>query len=210
MMRASRIDRTKSAHEILYGPYDWNRYPFAPLGCKVVIYEDGDMRGSWASRGVDGWCLGPSQDHYRCDIYYVPETRGYRVSGSTELFPQHRQLPDMTPHQHFRALTDELSADADRACTTPRGRRALHFLQDRITALLQPLPTAKEQRVSDELVREEQQRVINDSPILQRVIDDSTILTMPRITNAPGIMESRNPTAKLALKDTPRLHRRVT
>ena len=80
----------------------------------------------------------------------------------------------MTPHQHFRALTDELSADADRASTTPRGRRALHFLQDRIAALLQPLPTAEEQRVSDELVREEQQRVIDNAPIL----------TVPRITNA--------------------------
>ncbi len=33
MMRASRIDPTKSAHEILYGAYDWNRYPLAPLGC---------------------------------------------------------------------------------------------------------------------------------------------------------------------------------
>ena len=200
MMRASCIDPTKSAHEILYGPYDWNRYPLAPLGCKAMVYEDGDTRGSWASRGVDGWYLGPSLDHYRCDIYYIPETRGYRVSGSTELFPQHCQLPDMTPHQHFRALTDELSSDADRACTTTRGRRALQFLQDRITVLLQPLPTPDQQRVSDELVREAQQRVIDDSPIL----------TVPRITDAPGIMESRNPTAKRALRDTPRLHRRVT
>ena len=200
MTRASCIDPSKSAHEVLHGPYNWNRYPLAPLGCKAVVYEDGDTRGSWASRGVDGWYLGPSQDHYRCDIYYIPETRGYRVSGSTELFPQHCQLPDMTPHQHFRALTDELSADADRASTTPRGRRALKFLKDRIDILLQPLPTAEEQRVSDKAVRTEQQKVIDNSPIL----------TVPRLTNAPGIMESRNPTTKRALKDTPRLHRRVT
>jgi hypothetical protein len=73
----------------------------------------------------------------------------------------------------------------DRASTTPRGRRALKFLQDRITLLLQPLPTPKEQRVSDEMVREAQQRVIDDSPIF----------SVPRITDAPGIMESRNPTA---------------
>ena len=47
MMRASRIDPTKSAHEVLYGAYDWNRYPLAPLGCRAVVYEDGDTRGSW-------------------------------------------------------------------------------------------------------------------------------------------------------------------
>jgi hypothetical protein len=144
MMRVSRIDPSKSAHEVMHGPYDWNHYPLAPLGCKAVVYKDGDTRGSWASRGVDGWYLGPSQDHYRCDIYYIPETRGYRSSGSTKLFPQHCQVPDMTPHQHFCALTDELSADADRASTTPRGRRALQFLKDCIAILLQPLPTAEE------------------------------------------------------------------
>ncbi len=32
MLRALRIDPTKLAYEILYGPYDWNRYPLAPLG----------------------------------------------------------------------------------------------------------------------------------------------------------------------------------
>ena len=49
MMRPSRVDPTKSEYEILNGPYNWNRYPLAPLGCKAVIYEDGDTRGSWAS-----------------------------------------------------------------------------------------------------------------------------------------------------------------
>jgi hypothetical protein len=46
MMRASRIDPTISVYEQLNGPYDWNRYPLAPLGCKAVIYEDGNTRGS--------------------------------------------------------------------------------------------------------------------------------------------------------------------
>jgi hypothetical protein len=49
MMRASRKYPTKSAYEVLYGPYNWNRYPLAPLECKAVVYEDGDTRGSWAS-----------------------------------------------------------------------------------------------------------------------------------------------------------------
>ncbi len=40
MMHASCINPTISAYEILQGPYDWNRYPLAPLGCKAVVYED--------------------------------------------------------------------------------------------------------------------------------------------------------------------------
>jgi hypothetical protein len=98
LLRASRVDPTKSAYEVLNGPYDWNQYPLAPLECKAVVYQDGDTRGSWASHGVDAFYLSSTKDHYRCDNYYDPETRAYRISGSTELFPQHCQLPSLTQH----------------------------------------------------------------------------------------------------------------
>jgi hypothetical protein len=42
------------------------------------------------------------------------------------------------------------------------------------------------------------------------VIIDTPILTIPQITDAPNIMQLRNPTAKRKLKKTARLHRRVT
>jgi hypothetical protein len=207
-MRASRIDPTRSTHEVLKWAYDWNRYPLAPLGCKAVVYKDGDTRGSWASRGVDGWYLGPSKDHYRCDIYYIPETRGYRISGSTDLFPQHCQLPDMTPHQHFRALVDKMSDDVDRQSTTPKGRRILNLLQTRLTTLLAPPPTAAEQRVIEDRARMASNGIRREDE--QRVIDEHPIITIPRITDAPGIIEVRNPTAKRRLRETPRLHWRTT
>ena len=44
----------------------------------------------------------------------------------------------------------------------------------------------------------------------QRVIDTTPILTVPRITDAPPIMQARNPTAKRTIKQTPRLHNRTT
>jgi len=203
LMRASRVDPTKSAYEILNGPYDWNRYPLAPLGCKAVIYEDGDTRGSWASRGVDGWYLGPSKDHYRCDLYFIPETRAYRISGSTELFPKHCQILCLTKHQHFRALTEELTEAVDKANATTAGKRLVKALQRKIEQALNPNLVQDEQRV-----REDEQRVAIE--IQQRVLDNTPILTIPRITDAPAIMQSRNPTAKRRLKENPRVHRRVT
>ncbi len=57
------------------------------------------------------------------------------------------------------------------------------------------------------------QRVDNNAiarEVEQRVIDDTPILTLPQITEAPGIMQSHNPTAKQTLKNTPCLHQRVT
>jgi hypothetical protein len=142
-------------------------------------------------------------DHYRCDIYYIPETGAYQISGSTELFLQHCQLPDMSPHQHLHALTNELTEGFSVANQTTNGKRLLRMLCYCITTMLAPPPTLEEQRVesSTNLIRRKaEQRVINKSPIL----------TIQHITDAPGIMESCNPKAKRALKATLRTHKQVT
>ena len=107
-MKAPRINQTMSAYKQLNGPYDWNRYPLVPLGCKAVINEDDNTRGSWASRGVDGWYLRPSIDHYKCSLFHVPKMQAYRISGLAELSPQHCQIPNMSLHQYLCALTVEL------------------------------------------------------------------------------------------------------
>jgi hypothetical protein len=170
LLRTSCIDPPKLAYEILNGrPYDWNRYPLAPLGCKAIVYKDGNKRRLWALRGVDAWYLGPSKDHYRCDLYYIIETRAYPTSGSTELFSQHCQLPDMTPHQHLCALTDKLADKTPQPSTTPKGKGLLCYLAQKIEDLLHPAPPCKEQRVTAEETtaqREAEQRVIDDAPII--------------------------------------------
>ncbi len=60
IIRASQINPAISPYEALNGPYDWNQYPLTPLGCKAVVYGDGNTRGLWASWGVGKWYLGPS------------------------------------------------------------------------------------------------------------------------------------------------------
>jgi hypothetical protein len=203
MMRGSRVDPIKLAYKVMNGQYNWNCYLLAPLGCKAVVYEDGDTQGSWASRGVDGWYLGPSKDHYRCDLYFIPETRAYCISGSTELSPQHCQIPCLTKQQHFWALTEELAEAVEDANATPAGKRLIKALQGKIKQALNPQIVQDEQRV-----REHEQRVERENQ--QRVIDNTPILTIPGITDAPAIMQSRNPTAKRMLKNNPRIHHRVT
>jgi hypothetical protein len=145
-----------------------------------VVYEDGNTRGSWASQGVDGWYLGLLMDHYRCDLYFIPETRAYRVSGSTELFSQHCQLPNLTPHQHFHALTEELADMTAIVSATQKGRRLIKLLLENIKKILNPTGALEEQRVRDNDIQMQQQRVIDSTPII-------TVLMVPCITNAPPI-----------------------
>ena len=108
LMRQSRVDPTKSADKVLEGPYDWNKYPLTPPGCKAIIHEAAESRASWAPRGVDAWYLHPSKDHYRCNKFYVPETRAYRTSGSAEYYPQHCSNPNFSPAEHIKELKEEV------------------------------------------------------------------------------------------------------
>jgi hypothetical protein len=168
MMRAFCVNLAISAYKALNSLYDWNQYLFAPLGCKAVIYEDGDTPGSWASCGVDGWYLGPSLNHYRCALYYLPETRAYLILGSTELFPQHCQLPVLMPHQHLCELTEELATKGSSAGNTTKLQRLLKCLKshiENILTLLPPCPVLQPEQRMEQRVSADEQRVIDNTPI---------------------------------------------
>ncbi len=108
LMQALRINPNMSAYEAIWGPYNWNRFPLAPLGCKAVIYKSPDARGLWGSHGTNAWYLGPLVDHYQCNHYFVPKTRAYQISGSTKLFPQHCQVTFLSTKDHFQELMNEM------------------------------------------------------------------------------------------------------
>jgi hypothetical protein len=102
----------------------------------------------------------------------------------------------LTKQQHFRALTDKVAEAVDEANATPAGKRLIKGLQRKLKQALNPQIVQDEQRAE----RENQQRVLDNTPIH----------TISRITDVPAIMQSRNPMAKRMLKETPRLHHRVT
>ena len=109
ILRTSRINPKKLAYHQLHGRrYDWNRFPLAPPVTRAVLYLYPDNRSSWGTRGIYALYCGPYNDHYRCNTFYVPEKRSYRISGSFDPFPYHCSLPDMLPEQHLNAVHDEL------------------------------------------------------------------------------------------------------
>ncbi len=141
----SRIKPNVSAYEALEGPYDWNRYPIAPLGTKANIFEeDSDTRASWAPHGLNAWILGPLKDHYRCHLFYIPETRGYRILGSANLFPQHCMVPKYTPKSHVKDLSKVLQINLEKLackhCNINVMKMLARHLNAYITGTLLPAP----------------------------------------------------------------------
>ena len=52
MLRPSRINPKLSAYMQIWGAFDFNKTPLAPIGCKAVIHDRPENRGSWDSHGT--------------------------------------------------------------------------------------------------------------------------------------------------------------
>jgi hypothetical protein len=63
-----------SANHKLYGPFDINKTPLAPLGTKALVYDDPASRTSWAPHATNGFYVGPAVNHYCCLQFYIPAT----------------------------------------------------------------------------------------------------------------------------------------
>jgi hypothetical protein len=55
MLRSSRINPKLSAATHIFGQYDFNRAPMAPLGTRIISHETPGRRRTWAPHGQDGW-----------------------------------------------------------------------------------------------------------------------------------------------------------
>jgi len=96
LLQSSRANPTISAYADLFGNYDYNAHPLVPPGTKIVTHEKPTQRGSWSLRGVDGWYLGPSMNHYRCHRVYCSVTSSERITDTIKLFPHYGIIPTLT------------------------------------------------------------------------------------------------------------------
>ncbi len=224
MLRPSRKDPSMSAYEAIYGPYDWNWYPLAPPGCKAVIYEAPETRGSWASHGTDAWYLGPSLDHYRCNHYFVPDMRAYRISGSAELFPQHCQVPFLMWNENLQEVLGELRTSLQELPPEQR-TKIVSVIKNKLdlrapTQYTRTLTDANHQwllprsdiQLNPYIPTQDKQRVPIPQPPTSP-LDPCTTHTpqhVQRVSDAPPIMQAPNSTQKRTLRRTPRTHMRRT
>ena len=108
LLRKSKIDPSKSAYEQVYGKYDYDRHPLAPIGCPVQLYNQPHTRTTWAPHTQQGWYLGPSMEHYRCHRVLPKATNTVRVC-ETVIFKHKRYTsPTISPTDYITDATQQL------------------------------------------------------------------------------------------------------
>jgi hypothetical protein len=194
MVRPSRLNPKLSAYNQLWGVFNFEKTPLAPPGCKVVVHERPQERGTWADHGVTGFYIGPAMHHFRNYYCYIPTTRGERVSNTVEFFPVHVDMPDTSSEDRLTQITQDLIAVLQKPHPkTPflhQGDKTSDAIAQ-LKKIFQPpntddtRDTASPPRVSDtaskaprvlrsETARRQSPRVLETNKMLESVIIDHT------------------------------------
>ena len=110
MLRRSRINPKLSAYTQLFGMFDYNRTPLAPLGTKAFVHERPNQRHTHADHGKIAYVIGPSMHHYRHLNFYIPETRGTRDSDTYVFLPTKFELPHTAAADRATQALEEFTA----------------------------------------------------------------------------------------------------
>jgi hypothetical protein len=140
----SSLNLKISAWEYFNGPFDFNKTPLGPVGCRVLIHAKPATRRSWDFWAKEGFYIGPALDSYRCFKLVKMDTKSQVISDTVEFRHTYRQIPIPTPEdrivQGLQAVTDALHHTPPP--TTISQLEALTNLRDIFNSwrLLAPLP----------------------------------------------------------------------
>ena len=98
-----------SAWEFFQGPFDFNKTPLGPVGCRVLIHAKTTTRLSWDFRAKQGFYIGPALDSYRCfklvkGIAYCCDCCGRVQKFGSEIIFQAGSYPEFDYFKKFQVF----------------------------------------------------------------------------------------------------------
>ena len=127
LLRTSRLNPNLSAYSQIYGSFDFNRIPIAPLGTKLLIYEKLGPRASWSPHAKNGWYIGPALRHYRCFNVWATTTNTERIADTIVLFPENYFMSQATQLDSAAVAAYELTQALIRPRPKPTDRKAIYL-----------------------------------------------------------------------------------
>ena len=109
MLRPSQLNPKISAYNQIFGNFDFNKTPLAPLGTKVVAYQAKvKHKITLSDHGIKLWYIGPSMHHYHNYEFYIPSTMSTRNCPTVVFPPQKFPLFATTSHNRIAAALEAL------------------------------------------------------------------------------------------------------
>lgn len=108
LLRTSRKNPKLLAYAQLKGPFNFNRTPLALVGSRVLLMNSPTKRGARDPLALEAWYVGPALQQYRNWIFWVPETKGFRIGGTAHFLPTHCKVPQLMAQDEILLATKEL------------------------------------------------------------------------------------------------------
>ncbi len=93
LIQQSKATPNVSAYVHLSGPFDYNKMPLTPMGCKAQVHEKTNKQGTWAFHLVDGWYLFTSPEYYPTHNCHVKHTKSKCLSDTMQF--QHKHITNL-------------------------------------------------------------------------------------------------------------------
>jgi hypothetical protein len=93
LLRQATLNPQISAWEFFQGPFDFNKTPLGPAGCRVLIHAKPVNRRSWDFCAKNGFYIGPAMDSYRCFKLVNADTKSQVISDTVEFRHSYLAIP---------------------------------------------------------------------------------------------------------------------
>jgi hypothetical protein len=97
LLRQSALNPWISVREFFHGPFDFNKTPLGPVGCRVLIHAKPVTRCSWDFPAKEGFYIGLALDSYRCFKLVKSDTKSQVISDMVEFHHAYHVIPTPTP-----------------------------------------------------------------------------------------------------------------
>ena len=103
ILQQSQINPKLSVHDQVFGMFNYQRTPLAPIGTKVSIHKRPDQRKTWDKNSLPGFMMNQTKDHFQSWEVSVEKTRATRMSDAIELLPTKYMMPKTSSNDRIVA-----------------------------------------------------------------------------------------------------------
>lgn len=155
-VRASQINPKLLVYAQIHGPFDFNKTPLAPLGCKIVMHDRAEDRRSWGPHGTHGFYIGLALHHYRNYGCYIPSTRHTRAFNTVLFYPHCCALPLATPGDQLTMALQDLTNVLEKPIPPSLGVGPNHSIRQIQRILVDPTKNRVVLNLPDPATRKQQ------------------------------------------------------
>ena len=108
LLRNSRINSKLSARAQLFGTFNYDTNPLDTPGCKCIVDENPNVRGTWSVHSLNACYTGPAMQHYRCCEVHVTKTSSKLVLEVVTYIPHDITMPPVVSRKSALTIIKDL------------------------------------------------------------------------------------------------------